>query len=284
VSNNYKLTGANGDSITFDRQNYILNPSLIGLGIPPTAVRIDDNVRGGGVHRYTRRTVRNVDLPITVVGTSATDVETKIRRLAKLTQDTSGPTVLTAIRTAGDLNLTVHYTGGAELEYGGEAGGQTWAKLLLSFQAPNPYWQSATTQSFSVTAGNTGRGLLPQLTKLRVSSSQALGLINVTNNSDVPIYPTFEIVGPVEELEVTLNGQGWKFTEPVATGNIFTVDHENATVTGIGGVNRYDILDTTPKFFAFPPGVSSVLVTGTNADLNTNITCEYNLAFEVVHG
>lgn len=281
---NYKLTGANGDSITFDNSNYVLNPTLTGFGIPPTAVRIDDNVRGGGVHRYTRRTVRNVDLPITVLGTSATDVETKIRRLARLTQDTSGPTILTAVRDAGDLTLTVHYTGGAELQYGGETGGKTWAKLLLSFQAPDPYWQSVDTQTFSVTTGNTGRGLLPQLSRLRVSSSQALGLINVTNNSDVPIYPRFEIVGPVENLEVTLNGQGWKFTEAVTTGDIFVVDHENATVTGIGGVNRYDILDTTPKFFAFPPGTSSVLVTGTNADLNTSITCTYNLAFEVVHG
>jgi phage-related protein len=180
--------------------------------------------------------------------------------------------------------MPVHYVGGAELEYGGEAGGSTWARLVLSFQAPNPYWESATAQSFTVTSGNTGRGLLPQLTKLRVSSAQALGIINVNNTSDVPVFPSFEIVGPVDGLQVTLDGQGWTFTENVTTGDIYTVNHEDSTVTGIGGVNRYDILDTSPKFFAFPPGVSTVLVTGTNADLNTLIRCTYNLAFEVVHG
>lgn len=281
---NYTLTGANGDVITFDNSNYVLNPSLVGFGIPPTSVRIDDSARYGGIYRYSRRGVRNVDMPVTVLGSSATDVETKLRRLAKLTQDTAGPTKLTALRDAGDVFLELHYVGGAELEYGGDTGGKTWAKLLLSFQAPNPYWQSADTESFSVTTGNTGRGLLPQLTKLRVSSSQALGLINVNNTSDVPVYPRFEIVGPVNGLEVSLNGQGWRFTENVITGDIFTVDHEAATVEGIGGVNRYDILDTAPKFFAFPPGVSSVLVTGTNADANTRIDCAYNLAYEVVHG
>jgi hypothetical protein len=281
---NYTLTGSNGDVITFDNSTYVLNPSLVGFGIPPTAVRIDESARVGGIHRYTRRGVRNVDLPVTVLGSSATDVETKLRRLAKLTQDTAGPTRLTALRDGGNVFLDLHYVGGAELEYGGETGGKTFARLLLSFQAPNPYWQSTDTESFSVTAGNTGRGLLPQLTRLRVSSSQALGIINVNNTSDVPVYPRFEIVGPVNGLQVSLNGEGWTFTDNVTTGDIFVVDHEDATVTGIGGVNRYDILDTAPKFFAFPPGVSSALVTGTSADANTRIDCVYNLAYEVVHG
>ena len=280
----YTLTGANGDVITFDNSTYVLNPSLVGFGIPPTSVRIDESARYGGVYRYSRRGVRNVDMPVTVLGSSATDVEDKLRRLAKLTQDTAGPTTLTALRDDGDIFLELHYVGGAELEYGGDTGGYTWAKALLSFQAPNPYWQSADTQTFSVTSGNTGRGLLPQLSKLKVSSSQALGIINVTNNSDVPVYPSFEIIGPVEGLQVTLDGQGWSFTENVTTGDIYTVDHEAATVTSIGDINRYDILATAPKFFAFPPGTSAVLVTGTNADGDTRVNCNYNLAYEVVHG
>ena len=281
---NFKLTGANGDTITFDRDDYILNPDLLGMGIPPTAVRIDESARYGGVHRYSRRAVRNVDLPITVVGTDSDDVETKLRRLAKITQDTSGPTVLTAIRASGDLTLNVHYTGGAELKYGGSAGGDQWARLVLSFQAPNPYWESATTESFTVTSGNTGRGLLPQLSKLKVSSSQAIGVISVDNTSDVPVYPTFIVTGPVDDLEVTLNGEGWSFTESVATGEQFTVDHDAATVVNTAGVNRYDILDSNPKFFAIPPGTSGLLVNGTNTTADTSITLQYNLAFEVVHG
>jgi hypothetical protein len=281
---NFKLTGANGDSITFDKSNYILNPTLLGMGIPPTQVRIDENARVGGVHRYTRRAVRNVDLPITVIGTDSADVETKLRRLAKLTQDTSGPTVLTAIRDTGDLTLNVHYTGGAELEYGDDQAGDIFAKLLLSFQAPNPYWQSATTETFTITTGNTGRGLLPQLTKLKVSSAQAIGIITVNNTSDVPVYPTFRVTGPVDDLEVTLNGVGWSFTSAVATGEQYTVNHGTATVVDTAGVNSYDILDTNPKFFALQPGTQALLVNGTNADANTSVVLEYNTAFEVVHG
>ena len=280
----YKLTGANGDEITFDYSTFVLNPALTGFGIPPTSVRIDESARDGGTHRYTRRGVRNIDMAVTVVGSTAVQVESRLRRLARLTQDNLGPTVLTALRDSGDLTMELHYVGGAELEYGGETGGIEWARLVLSFQAPNPYWQSADTESFEVTVGNTGRGLLPQLVKLRVSSSEAIGLINVTNTSDVPVFPTFEIVGPVNSLTVTLNGQGWAFTEDIVTGDIYQISHELGTVTGIGGANRYDILGAAPKFFSFPPGTSTVLVSGTGATLDTTITCNYNLAFEVVHG
>lgn len=280
----YKLTGANGDEITFDNSTYVLNPSLTGFGIPPTSVRIDESSRDGGTYRYSRRTIRNIDMPVTVLGTSVTDVETKLRRLGKLTQDTLGPTVLTALRDDGNLTMELYYVGGAELEYGGEAGGLTWARLVLSFQAPNPYWQSADTESFTVTTGDTGRGLLPELTKLRVASSQAIGLINVSNTSDVPVFPTFEVVGPVDGLTVTLNGEGWSFTENVATGEQYSVNHTLSTVTDTANANRYDILATSPKFFSFPPGTSSVLVIGTNATADTVIECEYNLAYEVVHG
>ena len=280
----YTLTGANGDVITFDNTTYVLNPSLIGFGIPPTSVRIDESARYGGIHRYTRRGVRNVDMPVTVLGTSATDVESKLRRLAKLTQDTAGPTKLTALRDDGDVFLELHYVGGAELEYGGDTGGYTWAKAMLSFQAPNPYWQSTDTESFIITSGNTGRGLLPQLSKLKVSSSQAIGIVNVDNDSDVPVYPVIRVAGPVDNLQVSLDGQGWTFTESVTTGEVYLVDHETATVEDAAEANRYDILGTSPKFFTLPPGTSAVLITGTNADANTQITVEYNLAYEVVHG
>jgi len=280
----FTLTGASGDTITFDRSEFVLNEGLLGLGIPPTVVRIDESSRDGGTFRFSRRGIRQIDLPVTVLGDTALDVETSLRRLAKITQDTSGPTRLTALRDAGNIFIDLHYVGGAELNFGGTNGGKQFAKALFSFQAAYPYWQSADTEEFTITTGATGRGLLPNLTKLQVASSQAIGLINVNNTSDVPVYPTFIVTGPVDGLQVTLNGEGWAFTENLATGEQFTVDHSAATVVNTAGANRYDILDTSPKFFALQPGTSSILVVGTNATGDTEINASYNLAFEVVHG
>lgn len=280
----FKLTGANGDEITFDLTEFVLNEGILGLGIPPTVVRIDESSRDGGTFRFSRRGIRQIDLPVTVLGANSLAVEASLRRLAKITQDTSGPTRLTALRDAGNVFIDLHYVGGAELDFGGGSGGQEFARALFSFQAAYPYWQSADTESFSVTAGSTGRGLLPNLTKLQVASSQAIGLINVNNTSDVPVYPTFTITGPVNGLQVTLNGEGWSFTENLVTGEQFVVNHSLGTVVNTAGSNRYDILSTSPKFFALQPGVSSILVIGTAATADTAITAEYNLAYEVVHG
>ena len=280
----FTLTGANGDTITFDLSEFVLNQGILGLGIPPTVVRIDESSRDGGTFRFSRRGIRQIDLPVTVLGDTALEVEASLRRLAKITQDTSAATRLTALRDAGDVFIDLHYVGGAELEFGGSAGGKQFARALFSFQAAYPYWQSADTESFNVTVGNTGRGLLPNLTKLQVSSSQAIGLINVNNTSDVPVYPTFTITGPVDGLQITLNGEGWSFTENLVTGEQFVVDHSAGTVVNTANVNRYDILATSPKFFALQPGTSSILVIGTNATADTAITAEYNLAYEVVHG
>jgi len=280
----YSLTGANGDVITFDNTNYILNPSLLGLGIPPTSVRIDESSRAGGVWRNTRRAVRNVDLPVTVVGSSAADVETKLRRLSRLTQDTLGPTVLTAIRDSGDLTMELHYTGGAELEYGGDAGGDQWARLVLSFQAPQPFWESADEESFSITSGSTGRGLLPQLSKLRVSSSKSLGIIDVDNTSDVAVFPVYEVAGPITDLIVSNGTESWGFNVTIAEGDAVEVDTEAGTVTGIDGVNLYSILNPAPKLFSFPPGQTTITVEGIDTNLNTRVTCRYALRYEVVHG
>lgn len=280
----YKITGANGDSITFDETTYVLNPSLLGLGIPPTSVRIDESSRSGGVWRNTRRGVRNIDLPVTVLGANALEVESNLRRLSRLTQDTLGPTVLTALRDSGDLTMELHYVGGAELEYGGGAGGSQWARLVLSFQAPQPFWQSADEESFSVTSGQTGRGLLPKLSQLRVSSSQSLGIIDVDNTSDVAVYPVYEVAGPITGLTVSNGTESWGFDVTIEEGDAVEVDTEAGTVLGIDGVNRYSILAPAPKLFSFPPGQTTITVEGTETNLNTRVTCRYNLRYEVVHG
>jgi hypothetical protein len=285
----YSLTGANGATILFDYDNYVLTPSINGFGIPPAAVRIDESARDGGVFRNSRKGVRNVDLPVVVLGSDRGDVETKLRALSRLVQDQLGPTILTAIRVDEDENpdnlfLELHYVGGAELTYGDTSGGKTWAKLVLSFQAPQPYWESATAESFTVSSGQTGRGLLPELTKLKLSSSQALGVINVDNTSDVPVFPRYEIAGPVTNLRVSNGTDAWEIDGAIVEGDILVVDTEAGTVTGIGGVNRYALLKPAPKLFPFQPGLSTINVEGIDANINTLITCSYNLRFEVVHG
>ena len=284
VSVNYSLIGANGDSITFDYSTYVLNQDFMGFNIPPAEVRIENSAGDGGVFRHVKRGVRNLDLPITILGTDRVDVQAKLRRLGKLTQNNSGSLTLRANYSDGDsLDLKTYYTGGAEGQWGSDAG-LVWARWTLSLSAPQPYWQSTTVEQFTVTRGATGRGLLPQLSKLRVSSSQALGAILINNTGDVPMYPTYKVLGPIDDLLVRSgSGEAFSFNADLAAGEVIYINTETGEVYDEDDVNRYDILNAAPKLFRIPVGESTVFIEGINVDDNTQVDLFYSLRFEVVH-
>jgi hypothetical protein len=283
VNVNFALIGANGDVIVFDQRNYVLNPDFIGFHIPPSQVRIEDSAGDGGVFRHAKRGIRNVDLPVTVLGSSRADVQTKLRRLAKLTQHSDGPLVIQAQYTDGTrLTLEAYYVGGAEGQWGAEAG-QIWNRWVLQLRAPRPYWRSTTVQQFTVGQAVTGRGLLPQLSKLKVSSSQALGTIQIDNQGDVPVFPTYRITGPITGLNISDGNIGFSFVDPILAGETIFVNTETGEVTDGTGANRYSMLAPAPKLFRLPVGQSSIIIEGTAATDDTRIDAFYSLQFEVVH-
>jgi hypothetical protein len=283
VDVNYALIGANGDTIEFDYTNYVLNPDFMGFGVPPAQVRIENSAGDGGVFRHAKRATRMVDLPITVLGTDRGDVQTKLRRLGKLTQNIFGPIIIEARYTDGTrLRLTGYYTGGAEGQWG-ENGGNTWARWTLSLQMPQPYWQSTDVEQFTITQGVSGRGLLPQLSKLKLSSSQALGTILIDNTGDVAIYPTYRIIGPVTDFSVSSNGQSFDFVDEVEEGETIFVNTETGEVYDQDNNNRYDILGPAPKLFRIPVGESALIIQGDETTDDTRIDVYYALRFEVVH-
>jgi phage-related protein len=283
VNINYSLVGSNGDTIVFDETNFVLNSGMTGFGIAPTEVRIAQSANEGGIWRYTKRGVRDVDLPITILGTDREDVQSKLRRLARLTQDKKGPTELVAdYENDESLKLVLHYTGGAESQWG-ESAGMTWCTWLMSFQAPMPFWESSTEQTFSVTSDNRGRGLLPQLSKLKITNSENLGTVNIESTADVDVFPTWIIQGPITGLVISNGLQSFGFNRTIASGEIITLDTEFGTVIDQDGDNLYSILNPAPKLFTFAPGDTTIEVSGTDVNSETLIRCNYALRFEVVH-
>jgi hypothetical protein len=283
VAVDYALVGANGDTILLDGQDYILNPDFTGFYVPPAEVRIENSAGDGGVFRHAKRGVRVMDLPITVLGTDRSDVQTKLRRLAKVTQNSFGPLLIEARYSDGEtLSLQTYYTGGSEGQWGASSG-MVWARIALSLQAPQPYWQSTNVEQFTVTRGSTGRGLLPQLSKLRISSSQALGTVLINNTGDVPMFPTYRVIGPITDLVVSSNGFSFGFNEPLLAGEIIYVNTETGEVYDQSNANRYDILNPAPKLFKIPVGESSLVISGIDVTDETRVDVYYSKRYEVVH-
>lgn len=278
------LVGSNGDEIELsDTGDYVLTAGVQGFGIPSTAVRIDDSAGDGGVWRHTKRGVRDLDLPIAILGTDRDDLEAKLRRLSRLLQTTNGATKIRADYSDGQsLFLEAHYVGGAETQFGSNANNY-WCKWVLQMQAPQPYWQTSTESSFNVGSGSTGRGLLPKLTYLRVSSSETIGLVSVNNAGDVPVQPRWVIRGPVTNLVISNGTQSFSFPDPILAGRTYYVNTATKQVVDDAGNNVYSLLGSAPKLFALPPGLTNVQVTGSDASPDTAITCYYSPRYEVIH-
>jgi len=75
------LTGTNGDTISFDDDNYVPQVGLMGFGIPSPILRIDPSASNGGTFRFSKRDVREINLPLMILGDSREETKTKLQRL-----------------------------------------------------------------------------------------------------------------------------------------------------------------------------------------------------------
>lgn len=289
------LTGPNGDTIRFDDTAYILETGLSGFGRPPMRLRTDVSASDGGVFRFQRRDMREIDMPITVGGVDRVDVETNLRRLQRILDNSSG--IGTTLRVTnpegGTWSIVGYFVSGANTVFGDDAN-QSFARWVVVLRCPNPFWTSSEVVNYSLGIPvSAGRGLFNpnSLVGMKLTSSQVFGSLTVDNPlGDVPSYPTWKLVGPFSSAAVTQNGVGFTYTpaSPVTAGNFVTVNTEAATIVDQSAVNVYSGLTSAPKFFQIPSGSTtvSVLLTGSGGGTPTSATAA-QLSFsprkEVIH-
>lgn len=280
------LVGSNGDEIVFtEAGDFVLTVGLSGMGIPSTSVRIDESASDGGVWRFSKRGIREMDLPVVIFGEDRAGVETNLRRLSNLLHDRTGGTILRASYSTGEVwELTQgHYVAGAETTKGEDAN-VAWSRWVLTMQFANPFWIRQQAESFAVGVPGTGRSLIPNLAELRVTGSQAIGEIDIENLGDVDAYPVWTFQGPTDSVSVTSqDGLSFEYAATIATGSTIIVNTAAGTVVDEDGVNQYSNLSVSPKLFTLPAGNSAVTVEAVGADGDTLISLYYQPRKEVVH-
>jgi phage-related protein len=279
------LTGANGDTIELNNEDYVLQTGVRGFGIPNAVLRIDKSAGNGGVYRFSKRDIRELDLPIVVLSNGG-NLEEKLRRLANVLK--SAVTITASYDDGDAYELVAYYNGGAETQFGSNASND-FAVWALTMQAPQPFWTSKSPKQFSVSASSGTKGLLAapsgvsSLSRLLVKTDQALGLVNVENIGDVEAPIVWQIKGPSTNVAITLNGVGFEYTETITSSDTITIDSEKGTVVNQSGVNKYSYLSTAPKLFSVPSGNSVISITATGADSNTKISGFFKPRREVIH-
>jgi phage-related protein len=279
------LTGANGDTITLGQDDFILENAVAGLGRPPIVSRIDQSSADGGVFRFSRRGVREIDLPVTVIASDRATLESKLRRLQRILDNSTGTgtTIRASYATGESWSVVGHYVSGATSQTG-DNGTSTFQRWVLVFQCPQPFWVRDQAITYVASATGTGRGLFNpnDMVNMKVAPSQVLGAISVANPGDVAAPPKFVITGPCDSASFTLGSLGFTYNAAVTAGTVITIDTVAGTVVDGSGTNLYSNLSSAPKFFQVPAGTSTINMSAVNSTSATSLQITFQPRKEVV--
>lgn len=279
------LIGTN-DTVQLDGTNFTLQTGTRGFGIPSPILRIDPSASNGGSFRYSKRDIREIDLPIAITGSDREETETFLRRLANIFRD---KVRLQSTYPDGSVwYLDCYYAGGGETVFGSTANDYycNWDVIL---RAPQPFWQSTEPFSVSIASSTGTRGLLAgsspkSLAFLRVKTSQAFGTVTVSNDGDVDAPAIWVVKGPSTLLTIQKSdGTGFTYTTSMSSSDTITIDCEKGTVVDASGVNKYSGLGTAPKLFSLPPGSTTMTITVSGATSDSRVLGYFMPRREVLH-
>lgn len=250
---------------------------LSGQGLPAVSAQWFEGAGDGATWRGSRVLARDIDVPLLIEGRDADHVQALLSTLAQVLDPRTGPARITLTRAGQSWWTDVVRVGGGTWKTGGsETDGETWVATLITLRSGDPFWTREDAESFEVRVTSAGRGLLPKLSRLRLTSSQAMGTRTVENAGDAPAYPRWVVTGPGANFTATgARGEVLRWEGTLLAGEQITLDAQAGTVVDGAGVNRYDQLAPAPRFWSIEPGTSRVSVTLDGATAASRITCAW---------
>lgn len=185
-----------------------------GLDMPPMDV-VTSLVPGvaGSVLEDVRAEERPVFLPIMVTAGDQTSVthHALMDELRDLVDPLNGEFRVVGVTPRAERELTVVYTGGLEGQYGTTEAGLYWRKFGLNATACQPFARDRADRvvEFAMSSGG-GPFLGPvggtnALWPRSLATAAVIGdNMRVTVGSEVPVFPTVELVGPMDSFAGTM--------------------------------------------------------------------------------
>lgn len=162
---------------------------------------------------------------------------------------------------------------------------QNMIEANLTFHANYPYWQSSQESSSAGTPFGKRPEWFPIFPLILGGLNQNFVEVTVTNNGDVPAFPTIILRGPAGNPKITNKTlpSGTGFFPLTANGGLHlqnntqsvTIDMLNRTVVRNNGVNEVSKLALSGTFWALAPGQNTIRfnITGPpNPSGSTSIT------------
>lgn len=264
---------------------YKLLAGVEGLGPAPVESTITPIAAGGGIRRHYRQTEGEIFLPIRYQGFMKSEIHARAHDLATLAGVDGAPVDLVIkTDTTGYQSRTkrMFYRSGLETPTVYEHG---YIAYGLTFDYVDPYWYGEE-QSKTLRLGDPMKPFITAPAKgeaipflpVVLGSSMIEGSFNLHVDSELPVYPTWEITGPGTDLRIQVGGSVFELRGQVPADLTITSDPRTGIdITG-GGMTRGELWDRVPldsELAPLQPGRNTVRVQMTGAEGASTVTIRY---------
>ena len=282
-----------------------LAPGAKGLGSPEYEVHVDDYpALDGGFVRSSRATRREIFLPIVMAApTRAELVYMRRKFISALNPKLGLVQLITAeVNRAGNYEpsryVECYYAQGMEGEED-EKGDLTWSKFGLVLRTTDPFFRDVNLTEVpflrfenrvpffkGTSAPFLGTG--PD-GKFLSSSGEFVEEVEVFNPGDIPVYPTWRLVGPMTgplrlirnapgKVEEVLNISEDFFLEEGEIATLVTDPAQHSISSSSGNV-LWSVLDPVPNFWTLEPGPNTVQIDGLNGVEPTSVSLNFRAGY-----
>lgn len=252
---------------------------ITGFGLPPVTNRFFEGAGDGAVFRGSKILPRVLMIPLISQSSSRAGLDGLLSQLARVfTPNGSTQARLRYMASDGLVWYldVVREDGGDYIREPKEFQRNRFYKTTLGLKAGDPYWTREMPDGFTLKQDSSGRGLMPYLAKLEVSSGKVFGRVTPENVGDAPTWPIWTVGGPLSSLTLTgPYGEVLAWTGSISSSQRRIIDTKNGTIVDENGVNKYNELGTAPQFWPIPADELAIQIDTTGTSTATFITAQW---------
>lgn len=246
-----------------------------GLGLAPVSIASSERLAGdGSIVRGVRYDAREVFIPLFMEAASTGELSAVRRDLTALLAPHRGPVEVRIEDPAtGSVRMIQGYLReGLDGDYGDGFHG-SWQTLGLTFECPEPWWLGPERLvSLQVNPGS--KPFLSETVEffpVMLAQSVVVGEFEVTIDGAGPVLPSWEVVGPGEDLRISNGTDVIEIDGDFPAGTSTVIDAATGRITP----DRWADTSLRSRLFELKPGRQTIKVSLVGATADTMVRLVY---------
>ena len=246
-----------------------------GLGLAPVSIASSERLAGdGSIVRGVRYDSREVLIPLYMEAASTGELSAVRRDLTALLAPHRGPVEVRIEDPAtGSVRMIQGYLReGLDGDFGDGFHG-FWQTLGLTFECPEPWWLGPERLvSLQVNPGS--KPFLSETVEffpVMLAQSVVVGEFEVTIDGAGPVLPSWEVVGPGEDLRISNGTDVIEIDGEFEAGTSTVIDAATGRITP----DRWADMSLRSRLFALEPGRQKIKVSLVGATTDTMVRLVY---------